>query len=91
MVMSIVKLLGMIMTGTNEARALVDRRINFLQEMLESNMHLKGSGHAKNVLIQIESVTTASNWGELLTDSEREYIRKAIVAVQDGKVWIKDD
>ena len=86
-----IKQLGMIMTGTDEARALVDRRIKFLQDMLNANMHLKGSGHAKNVLIQIESVTTASNWGELLTDSEREYIRKAIKAVQDGKVWINND
>lgn len=89
--MCIVKQLGMTMTGTDQDRALVDRRIKFLRGMLEGNMHLKGSGHAKNVLIQIESVTTASNWGELLTDSERQYIREAIIAVQEGKEWIHND
>ena len=72
---------GMTMTGTEDLRALINRRMDYLQEMMESNMHLKA---AENVMIQIASV---SKFWSVLSEEDRDYIQAAQHAVEEKMEW----
>jgi len=69
------------MTGTEDLRALINRRMDYLQEMMESNMHLKA---AENVTIQIASV---SKFWSVLSEEDRDYIQAAQHAVEEKMEW----
>lgn len=81
MVKPCTKQLGMTMTGTNDLKELINRRMDYLQHMMESNMHLKA---AENVMIQINSV---SKFWSVLSEEDRDYIQAAQYAVEEKKEW----
>ena len=71
----------MTMTGTEDFQNLINRRMDYLQEMMESNMHLKA---AENVTIQIASV---SKFWSVLSEEDRDYIQAAQHAVEEKMEW----